>query len=434
MRAEADKFTIGLKALNAWLVIAFAACLPLSLTLSWAVLIAGLVATLLEIGRGTIGGGALPVRANMAAPLALPLLAFACSVTISGIYAGGVFEGLASAFSLRALIVYFWAGYAFAADGDLRRQSSTILLCVSAVAGIWGAIQQISDFHPFGYHYLQGTGFFGGPMAFAGLLQLTSLLSLALYLGGGYRQMPGILAKSPAFALIVAANVLGVVFAAERSAWLGFAAGVLALCAVMSLRTFVKAAAALACLSAAAWYTVPVVQKRLLPVLDWHNDVSIRVRLFLWKQAALLFKKSPLLGVGIRRFPHFDIPEAIVPGRSVDINHAHNNYLQILCTTGALGLICYLWLWFSALKLSLAQSRVGDPFQRSLGLGIFAGVVALMVAGLFEYNFGTAQVRLAHWFILGMLAGAGACCQASTQSQASKPLSLSNSASGGEAK
>jgi len=30
---------------------------------------------------------------------------------------------------------------------------------------------------------------------------------------------------------------------------------------------------------------------------------------------------------------------------------------------------------------------------------------ALMVAGIFEYNFGTAQVRLAQWFVLAMLRG-----------------------------
>jgi hypothetical protein len=32
------------------------------------------------------------------------------------------------------------------------------------------------------------------------------------------------------------------------------------------------------------------------------------------------------------------------------------------------------------------------------------GLISLMVAGIFEYNFGTGQVRLAQWFLLSLLA------------------------------
>ena len=41
--------------------------------------------------------------------------------------------------------------------------------------------------------------------------------------------------------------------------------------------------------------------------------------------------------------------------------------------------------------------------RRYIALGIAGGTIALMVSGLFEYNFGTAQVRLMQWFVLGML-------------------------------
>src|SRR5262249_31950693 len=105
---------------------------------------------------------------------------------------------------------------------------------------------------------------------------------------------------------------------------------------------------------------------------------------------------------------HFDFPEAIVPGHSKDLNHAHNNYLHILATTGMFGLITYLWLWLVVLTTSVrtykkVAGQPGDGTHSSLALGVFGATVALMVAGIFEYNFGTAQLRLAQWFVLAML-------------------------------
>jgi len=393
---------------QALLVVLYAISLPLSLTASWAVLLSGIAVWILQAIVGRRPSPASPALAPSLPPLAAPLGVFAGVVTVSGLVNGGLGEAGKSLESLRALLVYFWAYQVFAGSRLAMVVSVQALLAVGACAGVWGMVQQLFHFHPFGYPYLQGTGFLGSPMAFAGQMQIFGLLALGVLLSGGYGRLRQLLAGRVRFGAVTAANLVGVVFASERGAWLGVIAGIISLAGIYSWRALLKSCLTLAVVSLAAWATIPVVQTRLAPLQHWQEDVSTRVRLFLWRESINRWRQSPILGVGIRRYPHFNIPEAIVPGRSTDINHAHSNYFQILTTTGVVGLAAYLWLWLCALRMALGQAgTAGDSLDRGLALGVFAATVALMVSGAFEYNFGTSQVRLAQWFALALIGNAG---------------------------
>ncbi len=107
--------------------------------------------------------------------------------------------------------------------------------------------------------------------------------------------------------------------------------------------------------------------------------------------------------MGPSHFPSItDIPEALVPGKSTDLNHAHSNYLQILATLGIIGFVAFMALLVFSLRAALQQSP-GIGWPGGVGLGTFGALVSLMVAGIFEYNFGAGQVKLAEWFLLGSL-------------------------------
>jgi len=391
------------------LAYAYAASLPLTLTGSWIVLIVGLAVFLLKTLIGIKDAkGILP--SLLAAPFTLPLLIFLSAVALSGFANGGVGECLNSIWSLRALLVYFWGYQLFKARRQLAFQSLKITLTIAAVSGLWSAIQQLTGFHPFGYQWLQGTGFLSAPMAYAGQMQLFSLAALAFAIGSNERKDKN-LRLSPYPYLVAFFNCLGVLFAAERSAWLGFLTGIASLASLKSLRFFIKSALVVAFIGLLSYAFVPVVKQRLAPLANWQQDISTRVRVQIWQKSLEIWQEKPILGVGIRQFPRFDIKEAIVPGRSKDLNHAHSNYFQILTCLGAVGLLAYigLFLWilvslFRSYRLSAVASGTASSGEqeRSLLLALFASTVALMVSGLFEYNFGTAQVRLAQWFLLSM--------------------------------
>jgi hypothetical protein len=420
-----------LRKLEYWGIVAYAVSLPLSMTASW---------ILLTILLGLVAVDALLVnetraQIKQALVLAPPVMALLAAVAISGLFNGGPLEALRSLWSLKGMAIYIVAALLFRRNEKLARNSVGVLLLVGAVAGIWGTIQQVFNFHPFGYRYLQGTGFLGGPMAFAGQMQMLALLAGCLLASGAYKVLPGLLCRKEIFALVTIANAAGLIFAGERSAWLGGILGTLAAAALFSFRSLMKVVVSLAVVAAVSWFTVPLVHVRVEQALSGNQDVSTRVRLQVWHTAIEQWQRSPVVGIGFLKVPHLDIPEAIIPGVSRDLNHAHSNYLQFLSTTGIIGLGAYLWLLiFTAVKgrrlfqlgrqrgehqrkqaagsstpaeatssATLAERVGSSMFAAGAGSAILAATVSLAVAGLFEYNFGTAQVRLMQWLLMGLL-------------------------------
>ena len=386
------------------LVLALTVCLCFTQTGSWICLIALLFLALADSARQE------RLAAIKKAPLLWPLLLYALAVVASGIFAPagslpeGWAEGWKSFVSLRGLLVAYLVAYQlFAHDVGARLTApalSCLLLC-GAASGIFGLIQQVFNFHPFTYPFLQATGFLNEPMSFAGLMQLTSFLGLGLLIQGGYKQLP-LLANNWYF-LLVGANFLGLIFASERSAWLGMICALLSVCFYISPRRFFEGLLALSLLFALAWFTVPVVQVRLSPLLNAKSDVGVTARISVWSQAWQLFREHPITGVGALHFPRIDLPEAIVPGHSKDLNHAHSNYLQILSTTGLLGFSSFLLLLGTVLTTAYRQAKGPNPLYASIGLGLLGAMISLSVAGVFEYNFGSGQVKLIQWFLLALL-------------------------------
>jgi O-antigen ligase len=388
------------------MAIIYAISLPLSLTLSWITFICALFVSVLSI---LVNGKNLRHIVFKLLPkyIFVPMLLFVLAVALSGLKAGLISEALASVFALKTMMVFIWAYFLFARKNNLIFKSLKALLFVSAIAGIFGAIQQVFNFHPFGYKYLQGTGFLGGPMPYAGQMQIFSMLSVGILLCTS-RQI-----KEKIYSIIIAlCNLLGVVFAGERSAWLGAISGLLGECILKSKKTALISLILIVFGSGLFYATVPLVKIRTEQLFSPNVDISLQVRCVVWKQAMLDFVKSPALGIGFRNFKHFDMPYAIVPGRSKDINHAHSNYMQIAATTGLFGLITYLWFFIALTFESVFIYNKAKVFQYNnnvqnipgLALGIFGSIIALMISGVFEYNFGTSQVQLVHWFVLGMLA------------------------------
>ena len=78
---------------------------------------------------------------------------------------------------------------------------------------------------------------------------------------------------------------------------------------------------------------------------------------------------------------------------STHINpHLHNDSLQIAAERGLPALA--LWLWFIVALFARPVARGFNAGQRELAATAMATVVALLTAGLFEYNFGDSEVLM----------------------------------------
>src|ERR1043166_328699 len=119
------------------------------------------------------------------------------------------------------------------------------------------------------------------------------------------------------------------------------------------------------------------------------KDPTNHDRLVMVKEGVHMVKDHPVLGIGPNMvqplYAQYREPDA----DNVVNPHLHNVPLQIAAERGLPALA--VWLWFIvALTVALAK-MLRDKSQRLLAATGLAAVVAMLAAGMFEYNFGDSE-------------------------------------------
>jgi O-antigen ligase len=227
---------------------------------------------------------------------------------------------------------------------------------------------------------------------FAGYVGMVALLALGLAVGlarrrGGRDWMSSRGAGGVVLALVAAlAMALGVLVSLSRGGAISLAAGVLAFAAlrvrerrgdgkVGPLLPSLAVALALAALLLLA--LPPGAHERL------HSLADTSFRLDTWRDTLRLASSSPWVGLGLGSFE--DAYPRFKGGHGeLRVEHAENDYLETLAEAGLLGLS----LAVAALLLMAARVLAARPssLRRDLGAGALAGLVALLVQSLFDFN------------------------------------------------
>jgi putative inorganic carbon (hco3(-)) transporter len=271
---------------------------------------------------------------------------------------------------------------------------------VAALATLGGLLQFITD--PKRDLMNRITGFQSTWMNYSGQLMLVLVaLSAYAFCYGMVRRW-----WIPSLGLLVAAAL---VLSYTRNAWMGAAVGIVVVALLLGRLRFIAGMIAMLVL----FYLVapPSIQHRFQSGFN-PEDPNTANRIEVWKTSMRLIRAHPWVGVG---------PES-VRGKALHFRgtneypdwlyqHMLNNFLQIAAERGLPGLL--LWLWFMG-RLAWDAFRV---YRRSRGGGALEGVdatealmastaalgawAAFIVAGLFEYNFGSSVVMILFLFIIG---------------------------------
>jgi O-antigen ligase len=133
------------------------------------------------------------------------------------------------------------------------------------------------------------------------------------------------------------------------------------------------------------------------------TDPTARERLYMWQAGLRMVRDAPLLGLGpggVRQhYPEYRDPRTL---RS-HTGHLHNNLVQIAAERGLLGLLTWSWIWVVFFVRAGGIYRALSSLERrprALTAGSIAAVAGFLVAGLFEYNFGDAEVLDLVWLIM----------------------------------
>jgi O-antigen ligase len=223
-------------------------------------------------------------------------------------------------------------------------------------------------------------------MTFGGVLFLGVLVFFACLANIPWRRAWWML---PGAAVTVAA----LAFTYSRNAWLGLAAGALGL--VLTAQRTLRIVAVLATVLAVGTIAMPgAVAERLQSVVNL-EDQTLRDRVAMWRSGLAMIADHPLLGVGpgeVRAwYQHYRRPEAVRPSTG----HLHNSAVQIAAERGLPALVAWLWIWVVFFREGwriLVRAERETPVRRTLVCASLAGVAGFLVAGLFEHNFGDAEV------------------------------------------
>lgn len=140
--------------------------------------------------------------------------------------------------------------------------------------------------------------------------------------------------------------------------------------------------------------------------LDTGITDSGAIRLLVWKGAIDIWKAHPLFGTGVETYAfayykHRPAAHNMTSEWDYLYNKAHNEYLNYLATTGAVGLGTYLLVLgvfvviflrslfprSKAVRTDLEEANEGSPAAfRLLSVGLFAGWVSILITNFFGFS------------------------------------------------
>ena len=343
-----------------------------------------------------------------------PLILFLGCIAVSLTYSPNQPEATVSFFRLCALALFT---YTIQIVIDSRGAVSLVLwsMVVLTVAGaVMGTYQVLTgQFHlpaevitALGGNVPRATGTFHNPNIFAIFMMSGVLPLLAVLLN--YRQP---LWQRLLFSLSVLIGVGGLLASFSRSSWVATMLGVLVILWLSGkLRYFFILLLAFVLLVLGLKEFVPFAEyifSRFISIFTLFEEfgsigrTSSTARVYLALASLHMFLDHPILGIGWRAFPHV-FAEYAPPGYPhwSYVNEPHTVVTMVLGELGIVGFVAFLW--FVGRTFYLAMSRfkgMGDPYYRTVTIGLIATFVAFQVNQSFNGDLGNNMF----WFYIGML-------------------------------
>ncbi len=186
--------------------------------------------------------------------------------------------------------------------------------------------------------------------------------------------------------LVIPVSACGLVLAQTRNTWLGVVVGLALVAILRAPRMLWLLAGALALLL--VLQPAPLVRRLTV------TDASSLDRYYMWQAGIDMIADKPVFGQGpgmiLDVYPTYRWPGAPSPR----VPHLHDNALQIAAERGLPCLAWWLWLVSAAMADAYRESRRGPFGAGWVAPGALGILTALMVGGLFEYNFGDSEILM----------------------------------------
>jgi len=140
---------------------------------------------------------------------------------------------------------------------------------------------------------------------------------------------------------------------------------------------------------------------------DSPKETFYSSRGWVWRDTLTMIQANPLLGVGLGAYETAFSIYTKSDG-SLKVPQAHNDYLQVVADCGVVGGVIALWFLVLLFRAVGRGTKSSDPLQAGLALGSGAGVFALLVHSLFDFNLQLPSNALLFLLLSAVVAQIGA--------------------------
>ncbi len=323
-------------------------------------------------------------------PLALPFAAFTFISIISSLLSGNPADAFGNMKNY-LLFVAVWLTASLAADRSMRGRIYQVLLVSGAGSALYGIVIYCMGMGRGGLHRTPGT--FSNEMTFGGIMMLLLSLYVAVSIAAG---IPRKLRISSMIAAAV--TFMALVLTQTRSSWLAmFISGIviLALLRRRWIPVYIAAVTALVLLGPSAY------RDRITTMFDLQFRTNVQ-RINMLRGGLSIFREHAVIGTG-----PVDLGEIYrehMPPEAVHVHgHMHNIFLHVAVTLGTLGLAAFVWLLASMFRIVGRNLRLDlPPPGRALTAGSLGAMTGFIVNGMFDWNFGDAEVLTMMLIIIGL--------------------------------
>lgn len=306
-------------------------------------------------------------------PFFWPLAAYAAATLLS---AGFSLDPSVSVTDCKQLFLFLLVPVVYDfARGSRADTMLSIIITVGAASAFVGIVQYgVLNYDNLGRR-MQGT--LSHWMTYSGTLMLVICASLARLLFGSRDRLWA--------AFVLPALLVSLALTLTRGAWLGAAAGAAVLLLIKDARLtlLVPVVAALVLVIA------PDELSSRVNSLGNMSDPTTRDRVAMLEAGVAIIRDHPLTGVGPdmigRVYPDYRTVSAVQASNP----HLHNVPLQIAAERGLPALA--VWVVFVVSAMAGLWRLRKDPRARPLAAAGLGAMVAMLAAGLTEYNFGDSE-------------------------------------------
>jgi O-antigen ligase/Tfp pilus assembly protein PilF len=162
------------------------------------------------------------------------------------------------------------------------------------------------------------------------------------------------------------------------------------------------AAIIIAILLSVGWFGWEVIFDRFSKIRNADGYIDLN-RLLVWEDILSIIKDFPVFGTGFGTFVYI-YPGYRTAHRQFIFNHAHNDYLELATDGGIIAIVLAVWFIASLLLKVWRKFRIRrERYSIFLFYGVIAGLVALAIHSISDFNLHNGANSIYFSFMVGLL-------------------------------